>query len=120
MISFLPHVLNRIGNNVIVFDFIREDVAKSIVRGQVKKINERIKKQNKLFIEVSDNGYNYFNALAQRPGVLEMGGRGIGNMMEEHYINPLAEFIFTANCQEGNSILVDCVKDEIKFERKEY
>jgi ATP-dependent Clp protease ATP-binding subunit ClpA len=117
---FKPEVLNRIGNNVIVFDFIREDVAKSIVRGQVKKINERIKKQNKLFIEVSDNGYNYFNALAQRPEVLEMGGRGIGNMMEEHYINPLAEFIFTANCQEGNSILVDCVKDEIKFERKEY
>ena len=33
-----------------------------------------------------------------------MGGRGIGNLMEEKYINPLAEFIFEMDCKEGDRI----------------
>ena len=49
---FKPEVLNRIGNNVIVYDFIRPEASKAIVKGQISKINARILKQNKVFIKV--------------------------------------------------------------------
>lgn len=114
---FKPEVLNRIGNNLIVYDFIRPEAAKSIVKGQMKKINERILKQNKITIE-ADDCLEYYYKLANRNEVLEMGGRGIGNLMEEEYINPLAEYIFEADCNEGDVVTASVVDDKIKFEKK--
>jgi len=115
---FKPEVLNRIGNNLIVYDFIREEASRSIVKGQVAKINARILKQNKIIIEVSDECLEYYYELASHNEVLEMGGRGIGNLMEERYINPLAEFLFEANCKEGDVVVAEVAETGIKFVRK--
>lgn len=115
---FKPEVLNRIGNNVIVYDFIRPEAAKAIVRGQVKKINARILKQNKITVDVTDAFLEHFYELASRDTVLEMGGRGIGNLMEEQYINPLAEFIFEAACDAGDTISADAADGKVVFSRR--
>ena len=114
---FKPEVLNRIGNNIIVYDFIRPESAKEIVRGQVSKINSRIVKQNKIEVQLSEEALEYYCRLANHSEVLEMGGRGIGNLMEEKYINPLAEFIFEVSCQEGDVIRVGIVDGEIQFKK---
>lgn len=114
---FKPEVLNRIGNNVIVYDFIRPEAAKAIVRGQVKKINSRILKQNKITVNVTDALLELFYELASRDEVLEMGGRGIGNLMEEKFINPLAEFIFEAACDAGDTVTADAADGAVVFSR---
>jgi ATP-dependent Clp protease ATP-binding subunit ClpA len=116
---FKPEVLNRIGNNIVVFDFIREEASRKIVMSQLNKINQRILKQNKLDIKVDDAIKNYFCELASRPEVREMGGRGIGNLMEDKYINPLSEFMFEANCKEGDSVEVSVIGGELKFVKVE-
>jgi ATP-dependent Clp protease ATP-binding subunit ClpA len=116
---FKPEVLNRIGNNVIVYDFIREEASRAIVKGQVKKINSRIQKQNKITVSVGDDCLDYFFKLAAAPAVLEMGGRGIGNLMEEKYINPLAEFIFEANCTENSVVSTRIENDTLTFVKEE-
>jgi len=115
---FKPEVLNRIGNNVIVYDFIRPEAAKAIVRGQVKKISARILKQNKMTVNVTDAFLEHFYELASRDTVLEMGGRGIGNLMEEQFINPLAEFIFEAACDAGDIIRADAGEGKVIFSRE--
>lgn len=112
---FKPEVLNRIGNNVIVYDFIRPEASRAIVKGQVSKINSRIAKQNKIDIEVPDEVLEFYYGLANHDEVLEMGGRGIGNLMEEKYINPLAEFIFEADCKEGDKVRATVDGDAVKF-----
>ena len=114
---FKPEVLNRIGNNVIVFDFIREEASKAIVRSQIEKINDRIRKQNKIDIHVPDEVFDHYYKLADNNEVLEMGGRGIGNLMEEKYINPLAEFIFEADCREGDRVETAVNEGHIRFEK---
>ncbi len=116
---FKPEVLNRIGNNIIVYDFIRAEAACAIAKSQIKKINARILKQNKITVTNDDKCLEYFYALASRPSVLEMGGRGIGNLMEESYINPLAEFIFEANCKEGDKITALIENDQLVFRKEE-
>jgi ATP-dependent Clp protease ATP-binding subunit ClpA len=85
------------------------------VKGQVKKINSRIQKQNKITVSVGDDCLDYFFKLAAAPAVLEMGGRGIGNLMEEKYINPLAEFIFEANCTENSVVSTRIENDTLTF-----
>ncbi len=115
---FKPEVLNRIGNNVIVYDFIRPEAARAIVRGQIRKINDRIAKQNKITVSTSDEVLLYYFQKANCNEVLEMGGRGIGNLMEEQYINPLAEFIFEADCREGDIIETVIQNDAVAFVRK--
>ncbi len=112
---FKPEVLNRIGNNIIVFDFIREEASKRIVESQIEKINGRVLKQNKLNISVANEVKEYFCDLAVRPEVREMGGRGIGNLMEDKYINPLSEFIFEAGCGEGDTVSATIENGELKF-----
>lgn len=112
---FKPEVLNRIGNNIVVYDFIRPEATMPIVRGQVSKINERIAKQNKIQIHVPDDVLEFYYGLASQDEVLEMGGRGIGNLMEDRYINPLAEYIFEASCDEGDEVSVAVDSGEIKF-----
>lgn len=112
---FKPEVLNRIGNNIIVYDFIRPEASRAIVRGQISKINSRIMKQHKLNINVPEEVFEFYFGLANHDEVLEMGGRGIGNLMEDKYINPLAEFIFEADCKEGESINVSVEGNAVKF-----
>lgn len=112
---FKPEVLNRIGNNIIVYDFIRSEASNAIVRGQISKINSRIMKQHKLNIYVPEEVFEFYFVLANRDEFLEMGGRGIGNLMEDKYINPLAEFIFEADCKEGETINVSIDNNEVKF-----
>lgn len=116
---FKPEVLNRIGNNIIVYDFIREEAACAIVRSQIKKINARILKHNKVHISNDEQCLEYFYSLAAQPAVLEMGGRGIGNLMEEQYINPLAEFIFESNCQEGDKITGYIDNNKLMFRKED-
>lgn len=114
---FKPEVLNRIGNNIIVFDFIREEASQSIVKNQMSKINQRVLKQNKLNIIAGEDVAQYFCDLAIAPEVREMGGRGIGNLMEDKYINPLSEFIFEADCKEGDTVNLSVSDGTLQFQK---
>ena len=60
----------------------------------------------------------YFCNLAIAPEVREMGGRGIGNLMEDKYINPLSEFIFEADCREGDTITLSINEGTLQFKKQ--
>lgn len=87
-----PEILNRIGNNIVVFDFIREAVGHQIIDSQLDKIRTSIEEQKQIQLRLSNEAYDYLveKALAN----LENGGRGIGNVFESYFINPLARYLF--------------------------
>lgn len=86
-----PELLNRLGeNNIVVFHFIDKNAAEMICAHQIENIVKQIRE--KLNIEVDTSGIMKFlcyEAVSKR----ENGGRGIGNMLEEKFINPMSEFI---------------------------
>ena len=47
---------------------------------------------------------------AQLP--LGQGGRGIGNVVEEKLINPLARFIFDNRVQAGESLMIQDIETD--------
>ncbi|EFG28789.1 AAA family ATPase [Fusobacterium periodonticum] len=115
---FKPEVVNRIGNNIVVFDFIRDEVSQLIVKSQIKKINENIEKIKKIKILISPEILEYYYKLAKEKNILEMGGRGIGNMIEDKYINELSDYIFNSRNENGN-IIAYIENEKINFKREE-
>ena len=95
-------ILNRIGKNIIVFDFIREDSAKEIFNKMVITLFENIKENYNITIKMSKKAKEKLIGLATKD--LSMGGRGVGNELEEILVNPLSSLIFEMNLESGESV----------------
>ncbi len=113
-----PELLNRIGmDNIVVFNYISEDVAKQILNLQLKKIidNFAIEKQIKLTFSNIAQDFLYQKALNN----LEDGGRGIGNAVETYVLNPLSRYYF--DNYENNLTNIDILEiKEINSELVEF
>lgn len=87
-----PEILNRIGENIIVFDFIRPDVADQIVSMMVEAILERVEMATGRLVQLSADVRNRLREICLND--LSDGGRGIRNQLEVHLVNPLARLLF--------------------------
>ncbi len=97
-----PELLNRIGDNIVVFNFITPDVAERILDGMLHNVARRLLDEFKLKLAMSAA---VRKALAERCiSDLSNGGRGIGNALESNFINPLSRALFEQNF-EGKQIL---------------
>lgn len=93
-----PELLNRIGENIIVFDFIRPDVAAEIYEQMLVNALAGVAAQG-YHISASPEAKRSLANLCLRN--LQHGGRGIRNQLEANLINPLARAIFDQNIQPG-------------------
>ena len=87
-----PEILNRIGENIVVFDYIRKEAGEAILSAQVNKIIRRMNEQKGIVITITDEAYQELHDAALSD--LSNGGRGIGNQVESLLINPLARWLF--------------------------
>ena len=95
-----PEILNRIGENIVVFDFIREDVAETILQAQLDKIIRNLRSSKDIELSLSDIAFETLRRKAVAN--LDNGGRGIGNVVESLLVNPLSRYMF------DNGRLQDC------------
>ena len=105
-----PELLNRIGNNFVVFDFIREKVVDEILQSQIEKIKNNMKNEKGIQLELDINYYDELKSKAL--GNLINGGRGIGNIVESILINPLSRVMVTRHLPEGSKLRVISYKDD--------
>lgn len=88
-----PELLNRIGDNIVAFNFIDDkDVFMEIAKVKFKTVEEFIKERYKATV-VFENYEVAFMAIASKAGK-ENGGRGLLNVIESAIVNPLSNFIF--------------------------
>lgn len=88
-----PELLNRLGtDNIVVFQFINVKDAMSICDYKLGKICKTIKAEKNIEI-ITDEVVETLHEKA----ILERahGGRGVGNMLEREFLNPLAGYICT-------------------------
>lgn len=100
-----PEILNRIGSNIIVFNFIKDaQVVRDIVKLQLKKIKVNVYEEKGVTLDFSEN---YINILIDKVNVnLENGARGIGNKIEEYLVNLLPYIFISKNIQQGSVIKI--------------
>jgi MoxR-like ATPase len=104
-----PEILNRIGENIIVFDFIREDVAVQIFEQMVAGVLSDLRTQD-LAVRLSDSAKERLRSLCIRD--LSNGGRGIRNQVEAHLLNPLARSLFDQNAKPGDRFWVESIEPD--------
>ena len=98
-----PEILNRIGENIIVFDFIREDVALQIFEQMVNATFSDLQGQE-LFIELTAQARQALHSLCLQD--LSNGGRGIRNQLEARLLNPLSRALFDQDAQPGEHFTI--------------
>lgn len=98
-----PEILNRIGENIIVFDYIRPSVAKLILQNKVERMIDYIYAEKKISLTVLEPTMDIL--LQKSLDNLSNGARGIENILESMLLNPLSRYLFD-NKIERNSELV--------------
>lgn len=100
-----PEILNRIGENIVVFDFIREPVAEQILDSQISKITKNLSLEKNITLEISPAAHGTLKKAAI--GNLANGGRGIGNIVESMLINPLSRYMFDNGIFSDREVVIE-------------
>lgn len=98
-----PEILNRIGENIIVFDFIRPEVAVQIFHQMIDATLADLAHGGS-HVALSDAAREQLAALCLED--LSNGGRGIRNQVERHLVNPLARALFDFGDAEGARLTI--------------
>lgn len=105
-----PEILNRIGDNIIVFNFIEPDIGDLIFDKMLENIVQRVQDEHNLTVELDPRERD---GLRQRcTEDLSNGGRGIGNRLETLFLNPLARALFAYDFQRGDTLHVTSIREE--------
>jgi ATP-dependent Clp protease ATP-binding subunit ClpA len=107
-----PELLNRIGDNIVVFNFITPGVAEQIFDGMLANIKHRLLDELKLTLQLSAEARKLL--LARCTADLSNGGRGIGNELESALINPLSRALFDQNFEGKTTVQVVGLREENK------
>ena len=110
-----PELLNRFGDNIVIFDFIGPEAAGRIFDLQLANIVRRVSDEHHMKLLLTDEVAATLRDWCTSE--LDKGGRGIGMALESTFINPLARALFdrgpaaevtvTGIRREGNIAVVD-------------
>ncbi|GAA0390518.1 chaperone [Acrocarpospora corrugata] len=87
-----PELLNRLGDNIVVFDFIGAEAAGRIFDLQLANILRVVSEQHGIDVLLGEPARSELKAWCTAG--LEKGGRGIGAALESLLVNPLARALF--------------------------
>ncbi len=100
-----PEILNRIGENIVVFDFIRSEIAYKIaqkmINNTISKVEDTFRIKIEIIPDVAEKIYQ------EACNDLSMGGRGIGNKLEDVFVNPLSSLLFELMPSEGDTVIIE-------------
>jgi len=115
-----PEILNRFGDNFVVFDFIKPDVDKLILMKGLNTIQQNLAKQKNWTFDFDEEFVEGFRQHYVSKN-LHHGGRGINNAIESHIKNGITNFVFSQDNTEnmrfrakidsanGNQVVFECV-----------
>ena len=119
-----PELLNRIGQNIVVFDFIRPPVMRQIMQQRVlESIRAQVRERWKMEVEFAPEVVDQLMAI--NGDDISSGGRGMGNLAETALLNPLARVMFDLMrgraTLEGTTLLITGVvapaaSDDYRYE----
>ena len=107
-----PELYNRFGNNFVVFDYIRPKLMTEIIDKILENVTKDLLERKKISANFSDDVRKFiFNRTSEN---IELGGRGVGNLIETVLVNPLARSIFDNGNPENIKINIKSIIEEKK------
>ncbi|MCW2902063.1 MAG: ATPase domain protein [Streptosporangiaceae bacterium] len=105
-----PELLNRLGDNIVVFNFIDRQAAAQIFDMQLANICRRVAEEHQVTLALSDEVLERLREWCTAE--LDKGGRGVGMALESCFINPLARALFDRDLSPGQQITVSGIQRE--------
>lgn len=105
-----PEILNRLGDNIVVFNFIQPEIALEIFDSMIGNIEKRLCDEHRSTLKLADSPKEQLLEICTAD--LSNGGRGIGSNLETALVNPLARALFDAGAPSGKVIEVTAVVRE--------
>lgn len=99
-----PEILNRFGDNFVVFDYIRPPLHVEIVEHMVSRLSGAMQKVHGVELSLSSKARATIEQLAE--GQLEHGGRGIRNVIDRALVDPLARWLFDQGSADQDNAIV--------------
>ncbi|MEM9781860.1 MAG: AAA family ATPase [Pseudomonadota bacterium] len=87
-----PELFNRMGQNIVPFEFINPRSAVVIFDGVLRRVIAAVEEMHGVTVTLED--YARAQLLELCTTELNDGGRGIGNRVETYFINPLSRLLF--------------------------
>jgi len=96
-----PELLNRLGDNVVPFNFIADPgVLINIARTKLRPLRERLREKYYIADLVFDNEEKALGSIVQLVD-RRMGGRGVLNQLNERLLTPLSQWLFENSRQRS-------------------
>jgi ATP-dependent Clp protease ATP-binding subunit ClpA len=105
-----PELLNRIGENVVVFQFIQRSVGEQILELLLRNVERRVASEHGANLVISDTARKQLQDITLEDDI-EQGGRGIGSRLEFALVNPLSRVLFDGDFGEKSTLTVRSVSE---------
>jgi ATP-dependent Clp protease ATP-binding subunit ClpA len=107
-----PELLNRFGENFIVFDYVRPEVAMQIIRKIMDGFTAHLLTEKQITIIIEEAIIAFIQQRSFEN--LDHGGRGIGNVVEKFIVNPFSRWLFDNSIPSGANLVMHSVKFDEK------
>jgi ATP-dependent Clp protease ATP-binding subunit ClpB len=98
-----PEILDRLGDNIIVFDFLGPDVVREVFDHQLRNIQRHLIDHHSVNLVLTANAVTTLCKMCTGSTV---SGREISNHIESYLINPLARYLFDNDCPPYSRLTV--------------
>lgn len=105
-----PELLNRLGDNIVVFNFIGREAAEKIFDLQLANICRRVAEEHRVGLSLDPEVQKTLLEWCTKE--LDKGGRGIGMALESMFVNPLARALFDRELAPGELVTVSGIRTE--------
>lgn len=97
-----PELLGRIGDNIVIFDYLTRQIGSELVRQRyVPNILRRVQAEHGITVTIADD---VLGALADGcTRDMTLGGRGVGQELDTRFVNPLGRSLAAAT---GTKVMV--------------
>jgi DNA polymerase III delta prime subunit len=113
-----PELLNRLGDNIVVFQPIQDDAMRRGILGKkLQPLTEHLRERWGVGLDIGDDVVAQLVHLARA----DHGGRGLLNAVERELLNPLARFLFEhhAKLRRGRTVVVHFDGNLVEFELRD-
>jgi hypothetical protein len=97
-----PELLNRFGDNFLVFNYISVEAMSDILRQKLGTVKKSLLEDKKISLSWSDVVFD--KLLNHANEYRDKGGRGIVTLVEKHFINPLVRLIADQSINQKNHL----------------
>jgi len=107
---FRPELINRI-DNIVVFNKLDSKVLTEIAKNMLINLNASLKSKN-IELKFSASAVNY---LVENGTNADYGARPLRRLITSSIEDELADMYLRGEIVDGNSVMVDCKNNKLKF-----